>query len=159
MTAEIIQFGRWPANPNPVAIKVLQRRSPLASKISARAPYKQKAVETINEAVRCTVDGRLYEVEFHGKSVTRISTVHYRHNRRNGRIETLRYHLWTTLGRHNRREPDPNVIDAARRSRGQSKKESDHEMAISQLRERRVRLMRDVEKVEALIAALQQKTN
>ncbi len=143
MTAEIIQFGRAPSS----GAKL--KAEPIAM---ARATSQAKP---LTEAIRCTVDGKLYEVKFRGKAVCKISAISYRHNRRNGRIETCRLQHWSPNG-YSRHDCDPKVVEAAWRVRDQGGgNESDAEMVMSQLRERHARLLREAEKVGATIAALE----
>jgi hypothetical protein len=111
-------------------------------------------VKTMTEAVRCTVDGKLYEVEFRGETVCKIFTISYRHNRRNGRIETCRLHQWSASG-YSRHDCDPKVVEAAWHARNQGGNESDAETVITQLRARHARLVSEAEKVEATIATLE----
>jgi hypothetical protein len=151
MSAEIIQFGK--------AQSISAKSKPAAKKSVQRRVRYEPEPEPQREAVRCTVDDRLYEVEFYGKSVTRISAIHYRCNGRNGRIETLRYSHWYGSGWGRYGDPDPDIVEAARRARGQVSTGSDREAAIAQLGARHARLMRDAEKVEATIASLQREIN
>jgi hypothetical protein len=146
MSAEIIQFGK----PQSISAKF----KPSGRKSVRRRVRYEPEPEPEREAVRCTVDDQLYEVEFYGKSVTRVSSIRYRRSGHNSdRIETLRYRC---DGRYHCDE----IIEAARRVRGQVSTESDRQAEIvAQLRARHARLTRDLEKVEATIASLQRGIN
>jgi hypothetical protein len=63
MTAEIIQFGK----------SRLKTAEPKAGAV-LRALRAMSQVET--EAIRCMVNGKLYEVEFRGKTVCNVCAVH-----------------------------------------------------------------------------------
>ena len=140
MTAEIIQFGKPLSSPAQLGAR---RNESIQRRVKPEA-------ESEFEAVRCTVDGKLYEVVFRGASVCDVSALHYRHRAGRGdHIETIRH-------RH-RRELDPVIVEAARRARGRSGTE--RETAIAQLRDRHARLLRQAEKVETTIAILQREIN
>lgn len=152
MTAEIIQFGKpQPAGRKTAASTIVEQRV-LQARRARPKPHEL-------EAVRVEVEGRLYEVVFRGKSVDKVSAVHYCLDSRKGRIKTIRYGHWASYGHWNRHELNPAVVEAARRVRGQDGTESNREMAIAQLRQRYARLMREAEKVQATIAIMQRGSN
>jgi hypothetical protein len=135
MSAEIIHFGRGKAIEN-VSVQ-LQR-------------VKIENVQCMKEAVRCAVDGRLYDVEFSGKDMVRVYTVC--HRGQNDRIQEVRYHQWSASG-YCPCDLDPAVVTVARAARG--KPAVVREAVIEQLRQRHAKLLRDAAKVETMIATIQ----
>lgn len=130
MSAEIIQFGR----------AHLRKSADDVGPSSVRT-----------ERVRCTVDGKLYEVLFDGGEVIQISTVHYR--LKNGGVEETRCHVYSGA----RRNPDPRVIAVARRERGRDPESAtrlNRETLIAQLWAKHARLLREVERVRTTIALM-----
>jgi hypothetical protein len=170
MTAEIIQFGKpqsISAKFKPARQKGVQRRvKPEAENachgaevIASGGPrgrfaYRQ---ESEIEAVRCTVDGKLYEVEFRGASACYVFSVSHRN--RDGRVDELRRRCWNAAYPWHYSSLDPAIIEAARLARGRGDTVISQEMAIAQLRKRHAQLVRQAVKVEATIAILQHKIN
>jgi superfamily II helicase len=150
MTAKIIQFGQ-PRSRSQVAKRSLDRtRAPSLDAARAKALAKleeSQRVEKDGTSVRCTVDGRLYEVRFYRGEARTIHRIV--HRSRNGRIAELKYR---------QDEFDPLVVNAARRESGRKNAQlpsRDSEAAIAQLWARHARLLRDVEKVKAMIALME----
>lgn len=144
MSAEIIQFGKSQQS----ELKSVEQRS-----VQRRVMFDMKS-DTDKEVVRCTVDGKLYEVEFEGAAVRYVYAVFPRNF--GGRIREMRRRCWFYRSDG---VIDPEIVSAARRARGQSTAEITREASIAQLRERHARLMREAEKVEATIAILQRGIN
>jgi hypothetical protein len=171
MTAEIIQFAKpqsISAQFRPAGQESVQRRvKPEAenachgAEVIARRgrPHDRFAYrqDPEIEAVRCTVDGRLYEVEFRGASVCYVFSVSYRN--RDGRVDELRRRCWNAAYPWHYSSLDPAIVEAAKRARSRGDAGVSREAAIAQLRDRHARLLRQAEKVEATIAILQHGIN
>jgi uncharacterized ParB-like nuclease family protein len=136
------EFRRPPKSERPASIR----------SVASDPPKPQRDI------VSCAVDGQLYDVEFSGKDVVCVYTVHYRRKRNNDRIEQVRYRQWSAYG-HCRRAFDPAVVTAvataARTARDTPRTIAIEEAALEQLRQRHAKLLGDAAKVEAMIATMQ----
>jgi hypothetical protein len=140
MSAEIIQFG------TPQSATVRHRQ--LAATPQRRAPR-------ISETVRIMFGGWLYEVKFCGDHVEDVNAIQYRITA--GGVQEMKRRYWWE-GRYSRHDPDPAMIEAAKRARASGGKDADipfREAALAAFHKRRAKLISDVENIDATLASMQ----
>jgi hypothetical protein len=99
--------------------------------------------------------GWLYEVKFCGDVVEGVNAIQYRITA-SGLQEMKRSHWWE--GCYSRHDPDPAMIEAAKRARASAGKDADipfREAALAAFHKRRARLISEVEKIDATLASMQ----
>jgi hypothetical protein len=136
MTATVIQFGNG--------------KQLLPTKIRRRS-------RGLKKAVRFTFGEELYEVEFYGNLVERVSSVRYRTTR--GGVQEMRRACWRREYQHCdwQRPLDPAVVNAARAAIAAGEPNADlpfREAAFAQLQLRRAKLVREIEMIEATLASM-----
>jgi hypothetical protein len=162
MSAQIIQFGkpqsrkRAAEQPDATASSMpLVERTKLEMHLSANTRRRRKIDEKA-AAVRCRVDGKLYEVRFHGGEVLEVLGIHHRTSQ-DGRIAEIKRRHWAA-GSDGERDLDRRVVLAAWRERSRNDAERasrlNREASIAQLLARRARLLHEAEKVKATIALM-----
>ena len=124
MSAQIIQFGkpqsrkRAAEQPDATASSMpLVERTKLEMQLSANTRRRRKMDEKA-AAVRCRVDGKLYEVRFQGGEVLEVLGIHHRTSQ-DGRIAEIKRRHWAA-GSDGERDLDRRVVLAAWRERSRN---------------------------------------
>jgi hypothetical protein len=136
MSAQVIQFGNG--------------KQLLPTKIRRRSRGFKKAVRLI-------FGEELYEVEFYGNLVERVSSVRYRTTR--GGVQEMRRPRWRREYQHcDWQEPlDAALVNAARAAIVAGEPNADlpfREAALAQLHVRRAKLVREIEMIDATLASM-----
>ena len=167
LRAEIIPFGK----PQSAPVKRRRRkirdademtigdlraalgRRPTASEIR-EVLDRQRPAERDSEAVRLMFGDQLYEVTFSGNDVQRVDAIQYRIGF-DGDIQEMKYRHWYPA--HYSRDLDPAMEEAAKRVRasGKGAEIPFREAAVAAFRKRRVKLISEVEKIDATLASMQ----
>ena len=98
--------------------------------------------------------GKLYEVAFCGNDVQRVNAIQYR-IAFDGDIHEIKRPHWKE--RFPRFDLDPALVSAARSARASSRKDAEipfREAALAAFRERRAKLISEVEKIDETIARM-----
>jgi hypothetical protein len=145
MTAEIIQFGK----PQSAAVRPRQHAPvPSDKSVRSRAPR-------VSETVRFTFGSWLYEAKFCGDHVKEVNAIQYRITA--GGVQEMKRSNWWE-GCYSRHDPDPAMIEAAKRARASGGKDADipfREAALAAFHKRRAKLISEVEKIDATLASMQ----
>jgi hypothetical protein len=113
---------------------------------------KRKGVPAV---VRFMFDGAAYEAEYEGDELRRLFLIHYRiHDDYGSGLKKMRRDAW-----RNSLPDDPGVLAAARRARASGALADDtpaKRVALAELRKRHAELVRQVERVAAVIASMEE---
>jgi hypothetical protein len=161
MSAQIINLK---AHRRPASSKVVKRKRRVQHRtIEADTEHEARLAQLMAKIaederidagavpVRCVVDGRMFEVLFAGGEARRVSTVSYR--KQQDRLVAVKHRCWIA-GVH-REPPDPAIVAVARAARLRPSADCT-QASLDQLRGRRARLLRQIEKVDELIAMFMQ---
>lgn len=105
--------------------------------------------------VRCTHEGKIYEVEYRGDDPVAIS--HLCHRTHRGRLTELRYSVWRR-GKWSWFPCDEEILAAARRARRMDPMLAllrEKEAELAQVRRRRDALLKKIEKFDVMIKQMQ----